>query len=175
MMAVIIFIALASLSDGSRFQAARMLPISHVFRPVIKVQFPCQPSTRPISRRCGAKDGSVEMPRPKLGQPIQARDKTGQSVVKQTGEPPVEIPRVEELLRSLMQGLPPGLASGASGLREDIENNFRAVLRANLGKLDLAGREEFDTQRKVLERTRARLEELEKRVAELERVNTSGR
>jgi BMFP domain-containing protein YqiC len=42
------------------------------------------------------------------------------------------------------------------------------VLRANLGKLDLTGRDEFDAQRKVLERTRARLEELEKRVAELE-------
>ncbi len=80
----------------------------------------------------------------------------------------MEIPRVEELLRSLMQGLPPGLVSGASGLREDMENNFRAILRANLAKLDLAGREEFDAQRKVLERTRARLEELEKRVAELE-------
>jgi BMFP domain-containing protein YqiC len=80
----------------------------------------------------------------------------------------VEIPKVEDLLRSLMQGLPPGLASSASGLREDLENNFRAVLRANLGKLELAGREEFDAQRKVLERTRARLEELEKRVAALE-------
>jgi len=80
----------------------------------------------------------------------------------------VELPKIEELLRSLMQGLPPGLASGASGLREDLENNFRAVLRANLGKLDLAGRDEFDAQRKVLERTRARLEELERRVAELE-------
>ena len=78
------------------------------------------------------------------------------------------MPRVEELLRSLMQGLPPGLASGAAGLREDLENNFRAVLRANLGKLDLAGRDEFDAQRKVLERTRARLEALEQRVAELE-------
>jgi hypothetical protein len=76
----------------------------------------------------------------------------------------VELPRIEELLRSLMQGLPPGLASGASGLREDLENNFRAVLRANRGKLDLTGREEFDAQRKVLERTRARLEELEKRI-----------
>jgi BMFP domain-containing protein YqiC len=110
-----------------------------------------------------------------LGQHIRLRDKTGQVSEIRTGEPPVEIPRVEELLRSLMQGLPPGLASGASGLREDIENNLRAVLRANLGKLDLAGREEFDAQRKVLERTRARLEELEKRVAELERHNTSGR
>jgi BMFP domain-containing protein YqiC len=67
-----------------------------------------------------------------------------------------------------MQGLPPGLASGASGLREDLENNFRAVLRANLSKLDLAGRDEFDAQRKVLERTRARLEELERRITVLE-------
>lgn len=80
----------------------------------------------------------------------------------------MEIPRVEELLRNLMQSLPPGIASGAQGLREDLENNFRAILRANLGKLDLAGREEFDAQRKVLERTRARLEELERRVAVLE-------
>jgi len=128
-----------------------------------------------IARRCGAKDGEAGIPRPKLGRRIQPRDKTGQRFGKRTGEPPVEIPRVEELLRNLMQGLPPGLASGASGLREDIENNFRAVLRANLGKLDLAGREEFDAQRKVLERTRARLEDLEKRIAELERSNTPGR
>jgi BMFP domain-containing protein YqiC len=103
-----------------------------------------------------------------LGRQVWGRNKTGQSAVILLGEPPVEIPRVEELLRSLMQGLPPGLASGASGLREDLENNFRAVLRANLGKLDLAGRDEFDAQRKVLERTRARLEALEQRVAELE-------
>jgi ubiquinone biosynthesis accessory factor UbiK len=135
----------------------------------VEVQIPCQPVTQPIERGCGAKEAHDEMARPELGQRIQRRDKTGQSDVNRTGEPPVEIPRVEELLRNLMQGLPPGLASGASGLREDIENNFRAVLRANLGKLDLAGREEFDAQRKVLERTRARLEDLEKRVAELER------
>ena len=81
---------------------------------------------------------------------------------------PVEMPRVEELIRSLMQVLPPGLASGAARLRDDIEENFRQVLRASLGKLDLAGRDEFDAPRKVLERTRARLEALEKRVADLE-------
>src|SRR6187402_1379828 len=103
-----------------------------------------------------------------MGRRIWTSDKTGQRDYNLLGEPPVEIPRVEELLRSLMQGLPPGLASGAGTLREDLENNFRAVLRANLGKLDLAGRDEFDAQRKVLERTRARLEALERRVAELE-------
>ena len=106
--------------------------------------------------------------RTKLGRQVGPRHKKGRGKVNLLGVPPVEIPKVEELLRSLMQGLPPGLISGASGLREDLENNFRAVLRANLGKLDLAGRDEFDAQRKVLERTRTRLEELEKRVAELE-------
>jgi BMFP domain-containing protein YqiC len=103
-----------------------------------------------------------------LGRSDWSRNKTGQSAVILLGEPSVEIPKVEELLRSLMQGLPSELVSGASGLREDLENNFRAVLRANLGKLDLAGRDEFDAQRKVLERTRQRLEALEQRVAELE-------
>jgi BMFP domain-containing protein YqiC len=73
--------------------------------------------------------------------------------------------RLEELLRGLLQGLPPGVAH----LREDLEKNFRAVLRANLAKLDLTGREEFDAQRKVLERARAQLATLESRVVELER------
>ncbi len=76
----------------------------------------------------------------------------------------MEMPKIEELLKGLMQGLPPGVAH----LRNDLEQNFRAVLRANLTKLDLTGRDEFDAQRKVLERTRARLGELEARVAELE-------
>jgi ubiquinone biosynthesis accessory factor UbiK len=76
----------------------------------------------------------------------------------------METPKLEDLVRGLMQGLPPGVGH----LREDLETNFRAVLRANLTKLDLTGREEFDAQRKVLERTRARLEALEAKVAELE-------
>ena len=132
-----------------------------------------------VAREEGAaaarKKAEFRLSRPKLGRWIQARYKTGQDAANLLGEPPVEIPRVEELLRSLMQGLPPGLASGAGTLREDLENNFRAVLRANLGKLDLAGRDEFDAQRKVLERTRARLEALEQRVTELEARSNAGR
>jgi BMFP domain-containing protein YqiC len=146
-----------------------------LFKPVFKVQVPCQPPAGKQRAVAARKKVALLPSRPKLGRWIQARDKTGQIAVNLLGEPPVEIPRVEELLRSLMQGLPPGLASGAGTLREDLENNFRAVLRANLGKLDLAGRDEFDAQRKVLERTRARLEALEKRVAELEARAAAGR
>ena len=42
------------------------------------------------------------------------------------------------------------------------------MLSQGFSKLDLVTREEFDTQAQVLARTRVRLEELEKRVAELE-------
>jgi ubiquinone biosynthesis accessory factor UbiK len=51
---------------------------------------------------------------------------------------------------------------------KDVERNVKAMLSQGFSKLDLVTREEFDTQAQVLARTRARLEELEKRVAELE-------
>ena len=54
-------------------------------------------------------------------------------------------------------------------MRRDIENNFRAVLQASLGKLDLTTRTEFEVQAKVLERTRERVEQLERRLAALEK------
>lgn len=72
---------------------------------------------------------------------------------------------VDEIVRRLLESVPPGLRS----MQKDLENNFRAVLRASLSKLDLVSRDEFDAQVRVLERTRARLEELEKRLAELDR------
>src|SRR6266702_7407358 len=51
---------------------------------------------------------------------------------------------------------------------KDVERNVRAMLSQGFSKLDLVTREEFDTQTQVLVRTRARLEELERRVAQLE-------
>jgi BMFP domain-containing protein YqiC len=72
--------------------------------------------------------------------------------------------RIEDLARRLMESIPPGVR----GLQQDLESNFRAVLRANLARLDLVARDEFTAQTRVLERTRARLEELERRLAELE-------
>ena len=51
---------------------------------------------------------------------------------------------------------------------KDVERNVKAMLSQGFSKLDLVTREEFDTQAQVLARTRVRLEELEKSVAELE-------
>jgi len=50
----------------------------------------------------------------------------------------------------------------------DVERNVRAMLSQGFSKLDLVTREEFDAQTQVLVRTRQRLEELERRVAEIE-------
>ena len=72
--------------------------------------------------------------------------------------------RIDDLARKLLDGLPPGLRN----LPGDVEQNFRAVLRANLAKLDLVARDEFDAQTKVLARTRAQLDALEQRLAALE-------
>ena len=54
----------------------------------------------------------------------------------------------------------------------DLQKNLKALLQQQFARLDLVTREEFDTQSKVLARARARLEELEQRIAELERRKT---
>ena len=76
----------------------------------------------------------------------------------------METLRIDEIARRLMERVPPALKS----VQADLETNFRAVLRDRLSRLDLVSRDEFDAQTRVLERTRARLEELEKRLAALE-------
>jgi BMFP domain-containing protein YqiC len=50
----------------------------------------------------------------------------------------------------------------------DLEKNMKAMLNQGYAKLDLLTREEFEIQSEVLARTRAKLEALENRVAELE-------
>jgi ubiquinone biosynthesis accessory factor UbiK len=50
----------------------------------------------------------------------------------------------------------------------DLQKNMKALLSQQFAQLDLVTREEFDTQAQVLARTRAKLEALEKRLAQLE-------
>ena len=51
---------------------------------------------------------------------------------------------------------------------KDVEKNIRAALQGAFDRLNLVSREEIEVQEQVLARTRARIQELEKRVAELE-------
>ena len=71
---------------------------------------------------------------------------------------------IDDLARKLSEALPGGLRS----LQQDLEGNFKAVLRSALGKLDLVTREEFEVQSAVLTRTRERLKDFEARIAAME-------
>ena len=50
----------------------------------------------------------------------------------------------------------------------DIEKNIDALLKGMFTKMELVIREEFDIQTEVLKRTRQKLEELEKKLSEIE-------
>lgn len=51
---------------------------------------------------------------------------------------------------------------------KDIEKNVKTMMTQGFSKLDLVTREEFDIQTQVLAKTRAKLDALEAKVAELE-------
>ncbi|RNF83934.1 ubiquinone biosynthesis accessory factor UbiK [Montanilutibacter psychrotolerans] len=76
----------------------------------------------------------------------------------------IDLNPIDDLARRLSALVPPGLREG----REELQQNFKAVLQSGLSKLDLVTREEFEVQRAVLLRTREKLEALQRAVAELE-------
>lgn len=53
-------------------------------------------------------------------------------------------------------------------MRDDVEENFRSVLKNGLAKLDLVTREEFEVQEALLERAREQHAKLEARLSALE-------
>jgi BMFP domain-containing protein YqiC len=71
---------------------------------------------------------------------------------------------IDKIAARLVSLVPPGLADA----QQDLRANFQDVLAQGLRRLDLVTREEFDVQSQVLARTRAKVDELERRVAELE-------
>jgi len=73
-----------------------------------------------------------------------------------------------ESIESIASRLAEAVPGGLKAVRDDLEQNFRGVLRASLSKLDLVTREEFEVQEAVLAKTRAKLEALEAKVKELE-------
>jgi BMFP domain-containing protein YqiC len=71
---------------------------------------------------------------------------------------------LDELARRLAESVP----ESVKAFGRDLEGNFKAVLQAQLAKLDLVTRQDFDVQSAILQRTQAKLTELEGRVKELE-------
>ena len=72
--------------------------------------------------------------------------------------------------KRVLEDLGERLSEAARGSpAHDLEKNLRALLAAFFDRFDVVLREDFDVQRKLLERAQAKLAALEARVAELEK------
>ena len=79
----------------------------------------------------------------------------------------IDVSKLDEIAQKLADAVPPG----AKAFQQDLHNQFKQILQGMISKMDLVTREEFDTQTKVLARTRQKVEALEQAVARLEEKN----
>ena len=59
------------------------------------------------------------------------------------------------------------LPNESSYLKEEVKNTARPIISAMLKKMDFITQEEFDIQKAVLEKTRGKLEDLERKIASI--------
>ena len=71
---------------------------------------------------------------------------------------------LDDLAKRLAESVPESLRA----FGRDLEGNFKAVLQAQLAKLDLVTRQDFDVQAAILARTQGKLTALEARLKDLE-------
>lgn len=71
---------------------------------------------------------------------------------------------IEDVAGKISSLLPPAPAV----LKQELEGMLRSLIQANLEKMDLVSREEFDIQSAVLQKTRIKLEALQQQVSQLE-------
>ncbi|MBS6034883.1 MAG: accessory factor UbiK family protein [Pantoea sp.] len=76
----------------------------------------------------------------------------------------IDTKKIEQLARQVHEAMPKGVRE----FGDDVEKKIRQVLQAQLTRMDLVNREEFDVQTQVLLRTREKLAALEQRLAQLE-------
>lgn len=76
--------------------------------------------------------------------------------------------KLEEWLQASAKRFEDLLPAGTMQMKEDLKKNIYSLLKESLGKLDVVSREEFDAQIQVLQRTQQVLQNLEKRLVELE-------
>ncbi len=81
----------------------------------------------------------------------------------------IDAKKIEQIARQVQDALPQGIRT----LGDDVEKKIRQVLQAQLSRMELVNRDEFDVQTQVLVRTREKLALLEKRLDALENTQTT--
>ena len=72
--------------------------------------------------------------------------------------------KFDALIGRIMSSLPRDVTLA----KQDLEKNLKAAISAGLSKMELVTREEYDVQVALLQRTREKLETLERKLADLE-------
>ncbi|MEM8844049.1 MAG: accessory factor UbiK family protein [Pseudomonadota bacterium] len=72
--------------------------------------------------------------------------------------------KIDEVVSKLKESLPDEIGN----LKQAGETKLKLVLEGALQRLEVVSREEYDVQAEVLQRTRQRVDDLEKRISELE-------
>lgn len=77
----------------------------------------------------------------------------------------INIKNINDMVQQVLDSMPAGLKN----LPEDLQKNLHSAMQGVFSKMDLVTREEFDAQKGVLQKTRKKLEALEKQIAQLEK------
>jgi len=77
----------------------------------------------------------------------------------------IDAKKIEQIAEQITGMIPPGVKNVA----DNVEEKVKTVLQSKLSQLDVVSREEFDVQTQVLARTRAKLDALEKEVADIKK------
>lgn len=76
----------------------------------------------------------------------------------------MQIPEIDKLIQSVVENLP----AKAGPFGDELQNYLQQALSSALKKMDLVSRHEFDVQTAVLQRTREKVDEMERIIKELE-------
>lgn len=76
----------------------------------------------------------------------------------------MQIPEIDKLIQSVVENIPGKM--GPFG--DELQEYLRQSLSSTLKKMDIVTRHEFDVQSAVLQKTRSKVDELEKIIKELE-------
>lgn len=81
----------------------------------------------------------------------------------------------QQILNTIHEQVSQILPDASKSAQEDFSAQLKILVSGIISKLDLVSRDEFDAQQAVLERTRAKVEQLEKEIAKLETNSTESK
>lgn len=76
---------------------------------------------------------------------------------------------MEKIFKNIQKKITESIPEDIDALKGDLKQNIQAAIEAQIKKLDLVTREEFEIQELILKRTREKLEKLEKDIESLDK------